>query len=127
ARFSAFDLPVLADPIAGFLGPLAGILAGLDWAAQQGADTIVSVAADTPFLPCDLIARLLLAAEGMAMPLALAATPEGRHPTFGLWPVALREDLRTALGSGLRRVTQWGDAQGAATAMFSPVGNPFFN
>lgn len=126
-RFQGFGLPVLADPIEGFVGPLAGVLAGLDWAAQQGAETVVSVAADTPFLPCDLTARLMLAAEGMAMPLALAATPDGRHPTFGLWPVALREDLRTALTGGLRKVVQWTDAHGAATAMFPVEGDPFFN
>lgn len=127
ARFADFGLPVLPDPIEGYVGPLAGVLAGLDWAAGQGADTIISVAADTPFFPCDLTARLVLAAEGMAVPLALAATPEGRHPTFGLWPVALREDLRAALTGGLRKVVQWTDSHSAATAMFPAEGDPFFN
>ncbi len=127
ARFARFGLPVLADPLDGFVGPLAGVLAGLDWAAQEGAETVVSVAADTPFFPCDLAARLVLAAEGMEAPLALAATPDGRHPTFGLWPVALRHDLRAALEGGLRKVVQWTDAHGAATAMFDGKGDPFFN
>ncbi|WP_324751726.1 molybdenum cofactor guanylyltransferase MobA [Roseovarius sp. Pro17] len=127
ARLEQFGLPVLADPIEGFVGPLAGVLAGMDWAASQGADTVVSVAADTPFFPCDLVARLLLAAEGMEAPLALAATPDGRHPTFGLWPVALRDDLRAALAGGLRKVVQWTDAHGAATAVFPSQGDPFFN
>ncbi|HEY9040185.1 MAG TPA: molybdenum cofactor guanylyltransferase MobA [Roseovarius sp.] len=127
ARFARFGLPVLADPLDGFVGPLAGVLAGLDWAAEEGAETVVSVAADTPFFPCDLAARLVLAAEGMEAPLALAATPDGRHPTFGLWPVALREDLRAALEGGLRKVVQWTDAHSAATAMFDGAGDPFFN
>lgn len=126
-RFKAFGLPVRPDSIEGFAGPLAGVLAGLDWAAEQGAETVVSVAADTPFFPCDLVPRLLLAAEGMATPLALAATPDGRHPTFGLWPVALRDDLRGALMGGLRKVVQWTDRHGAAEAFFDPEGGPFFN
>lgn len=127
ARLAQLGLPVVADPVQGFVGPLAGILAGMDWAAQQGTETVVSVAADTPFFPCDLVPRLLLAAEGMEAPLALAATPDGRHPTFGLWPVALRDDLRAALTGGLRKVVQWTDAHGAATAMFPAEGDPFFN
>jgi molybdopterin-guanine dinucleotide biosynthesis protein A len=127
ARLAAFGLPVLADPVEGHLGPLAGVLAGLDWAAAHGAETVVSVAADTPFFPCDLVPRLVLAADGMDAPLALAATPDGRHPTFGLWPVSLREDLRAALRGGLRKVVQWTDAHGAQTAMFGAEGDPFFN
>ena len=133
ARFAATGLPVLPDPVAGFVGPLAGVLAGLDWAAGQGADTIVTAAGDTPFFPEDLVPQLLLAAEGMTAPLALAATPGDngkpqRHPTFGLWPVALRDDLRAALTGGLRKVVQWTDAHGAQTAIFPAPGlDPFFN
>lgn len=140
ARFAAFDLPVLADPITGFAGPLVGVLAGLDWAAEQRAETIVTVAADTPFFPCDLVPRLMLAAEGMAHPLALAATPRGeedtksmsrggliRHPTFGLWPVALRDDLRAALEEGLRKVVLWTDRHGGREAVFDDAHDPFFN
>ena len=132
-RFDDYDLPVVPDSIAGFAGPLAGVLAGLDWAAQQGGETIVTAAADTPFFPCDLVAQLLLAAEGMALPLVLAATPDpersvARHPTFGLWPVALREDLRAALSGGTRKVVTWADMHGARKALF-PVTrfDPFFN
>ena len=130
-RFAGLGLPVLADSIAGFAGPLAGVLAGLDWAAEQGADTIVTAAADTPFFPCDLVPRLLLAADGMAHPLALAATPDAqrgtaRHPTFGLWPVALRHDLRAALSGGLRKVVMWTDRHDGRLAMF-PDDDAFFN
>ncbi len=80
ARFAEFALPVLPDTISGFPGPLAGVLAGMEWAAENGAETIVTVAADTPFFPCDLVPRLLLAADGMTNPLALAASDDGRHP-----------------------------------------------
>jgi molybdopterin-guanine dinucleotide biosynthesis protein A len=128
-RFGAFGLPVVPDGVAGFPGPLAGVLAGLDWAAAQGAEDVVSVAADTPFFPPDLVPRLLLAREHERQPIALAATPgPERHPTFGLWPVALRHDLRAALEGGLRKVVQWTDRHGAATAIF-PVGayDPFLN
>ncbi len=139
ARFAGFGLPVVADSMDGFAGPLAGVLAGLDWAAEEGADTIVTVAADTPFFPCDLVPRLLLASEGMTAPLALAATPRGdtdtksmtagliRHPTFGLWPVALRDDLRAALNDGLRKVVIWTDRHGGRLAEFPDSGDPFFN
>ncbi|WP_293449082.1 molybdenum cofactor guanylyltransferase MobA [Planktotalea sp.] len=132
-RFDDLGLPVLSDSIDGFVGPLAGVLAGLDWAASQGADAIVTAAADTPFFPCDLVPRLMMEAVGMDAPLVLAATPDtqrgrNRHPTFGLWPVALRDDLRTALNGGLRKVVMWSDQHGGREAMFpnSPF-DPFFN
>ncbi|MBS9717492.1 molybdenum cofactor guanylyltransferase MobA [Pseudohalocynthiibacter aestuariivivens] len=132
-RFSEFGLPVIADSIEGFAGPLAGVLAGLDWAAKKGADHIVTAAADTPFFPADLVPQLILAAETLGTPIALAATPDpkrgvARHPTFGLWPVALRDDLRAALSDGLRKVVLWTDRHGAGQALF-PVAalDPFFN
>lgn len=138
-RFARLGLPVLPDPIEGFAGPLAGVLAGLDWAAGHGAETIVTVAADTPFFPTDLVARLRDAAEGMANPLVLATTPRGseetrsmsvggqvRHPTFGLWPVALRDDLRAALDGGLRKVVLWTEAHHGREALFEDAG-AFFN
>ena len=123
-RFSHLGLPVIADPIPGYAGPLSGILAGLDWAAEQGADHIVTAAADTPFLPCDLVPQLLRA--GGDQSLALAASPSGRQPTFGLWPVALRDDLRAALLDGLRKVVQWTSNHNAGTAEF-PDDRAFFN
>ncbi|MEP3296177.1 MAG: molybdenum cofactor guanylyltransferase MobA [Pseudoruegeria sp.] len=134
SRFATYGLPVLADSIDGYAGPLAGVLAGLDWAAEKGADHIVTVAADTPFFPQDLTPQLLLASEINETPIALAATPKPnesafwRHPTFGLWPVALRDDLRAALNDGLRKVVLWTDKHGAASAVFPSQGlDPFFN
>ncbi|PTX57466.1 molybdenum cofactor guanylyltransferase [Litoreibacter ponti] len=130
---SRFDvnLPVVADSVAEFPGPLAGVLAGLDWAAERGHTHIVTAAADTPFFPCDLVPRLMLAAE--EAPIALAATPDpergmARHPTFGLWPVALRDDLRAALADGVRKVVAWTDRHGTAMARFEAEPfDPFFN
>ena len=134
ARFADTGLPVLPDSISEFPGPLAGVLAGLDWAAEQGAESIVTAAADTPFFPRDLVARLTEEADGMAHPLVLAASrdPESgklwRQPTFGLWPVSLRDDLRTALKEGLRKVVMWTDQHDGRLAEF-PVTDidPFFN
>lgn len=131
ARFADFGLPVLPDPIAGFPGPLVGVLAGMEWAASRGASQVVSVAADTPFLPEDLVPRLLLAAEGGAPVVLACSVVEGRemrHPTFGLWSVGLRDALREALERGERKVGLWAEQQGAALARF-PSGSvdPFFN
>lgn len=133
-RFRDYGLPVVADSIDDFAGPLAGVLSGMDWAASLGGDTIVTAAADTPFFPCDLVPQLLLASEGMTHRVALAATPDlngtiRRHPTFGIWPVALRDDLRAALKGGLRKVVQWADKHEARSAIFDyPKGfDPFFN
>jgi len=133
ARFDEFGLPVVADSLDGFLGPLAGVLAGLDYAANHGFDHIVSVAADTPFFPTDLVSALETASKHMDVPIALAGTNiEGgktvRHPTFGLWPVALREYLRSALQDGLRKVVLWTDQHGAETHVFDSGDiDPFFN
>jgi molybdopterin-guanine dinucleotide biosynthesis protein A len=130
-RFADLGLPVLPDSLPDHPGPLAGVLAGMDWAASIGADAVVSVAADTPFFPRDLVERLEAAAGPSG--LALAASPDEtgklwHHPTFGLWPVALRDDLREALKGGLRKVVLWTDRYGAGTASFpcTPF-DPFFN
>lgn len=125
-RFTNLNLPIIADSIPDFAGPLCGVLAGLDWAADQGASHVVTAAADTPFLPCDLVPQLQMAAEKSPSGMALAASPSGRQPTFGLWPTALREDLRSALLGGLRKVVLWTSQHGATTAEF-PDDAAFFN
>jgi molybdopterin-guanine dinucleotide biosynthesis protein A len=123
-RFADYNLAVVADSIKGFAGPLSGVLAGLDHAASLGHSHIVTAAADTPFFPCDLVPQLLLA--GGDTGLALSASPSGRQPTFGLWPVALRDDLRAALNDGLRKVVMWTQKHNAGTAEF-PDDAAFFN
>ncbi|TRW95080.1 molybdenum cofactor guanylyltransferase MobA [Paracoccus sp. M683] len=131
ARFAGLGLPVLADGVPGFVGPLAGVLAGLDWAAGQGAPAIVTAAADTPFFPDDLALRLRQAVGTGGLALAFSPDADGvprQHPTFGLWPVTLREPLRAALQSGQRRVGQWAAAQGAVPVEWaSDPFDPFFN
>ena len=130
ARFREFGLPVVADSIPDFAGPLAGVLAGLDWAAADvsGATHVASFATDTPFLPIDLVARLTAAVSDGKRDLACAASNGRTHPVFGLWPLALREDLRAALRSGLRKVDQWTARHRLAVVEF-PVQpyDPFFN
>ena len=95
--------------------------------SESWATEIVTVAGDTPFFPTNLVETLVAASKGQTDPMVLAVTPDGRHPTFGLWPVALRDDLRDALNGGLRRVVQWTDAHGCRDAMFTGAGDPFFN
>ena len=125
ARFASFGLPIIPDSVAGFPGPLAGVLAGMDHAAALGVSHILTVAADTPFFPADLGQRL----QVCAAPIRLAATREGdriyRHPTFGLWPTALRDDLRAALNDGLRKVVLWTDRHGTGEVLFPA--EAFFN
>ena len=133
ARFAALHLPVIADPVPDHPGPLAGILAGMEWAAAQGHAYVVTAAADTPFLPLDLVVRLRQAMVTEDKPIALAATAgeDGKpvvHPTFGLWSVSLRNDLRAALAAGTRRVRQWAGQHGAAQALFAATPfDPFLN
>ena len=131
ARFARFGLPVVPDSIADFVGPLAGILAGLDWTAANRPDCpmIVSVATDAPFLPADLVARLREGREEAGADLACAASGGQPHPVIGLWPVRLREELRQAVASeGIRKVDVWTARYRLATVDFpvSPI-DPFFN
>ncbi|WBU65541.1 molybdenum cofactor guanylyltransferase MobA [Paracoccus aerodenitrificans] len=129
ARFDGFGLPVLPDPMPDFPGPLAGILAGMDWAAKMGANALVSVPGDTPFLPEGLVDGLRGAAgpSGLALAADLDETRTLRlHPTVALWPVALREDLRLALKQEQRRVRQFAAQHDHATALFDAPG-AFFN
>ena len=130
-RFAFTRLPVVADDVPGFAGPLAGILAGLDWAATHAPSVawIASVPGDCPFLPRDMVARLHAARATDHQPLACARSGEWRHPVVGLWPVALRADLRHALVmEGLRKIEVWTGRHGVAIADWptAPV-DPFFN
>ena len=129
--FEAYGLPVIADGFSGFPGPLAGILAGMDWAAAQGFDSVVSVSVDTPFLPGDLVHRLREARGRSGLVIAASPGRDGRlrdHPTCGLWPVSLASDLRAALESGQHRAGQFAAAYRPGRAVFDshPI-DPFMN
>jgi molybdenum cofactor guanylyltransferase len=130
ARFADFALPVVGDSIAGFAGPLAGVLAGLDWAAAEHprATHLASFAGDAPFLPQDLVARLWAALD-FGHALACAASAGRLHPVFALWPVGLREELRRALSvDGVRKVEQWLGRHPLAVVEFAAAPlDPFFN
>ncbi len=129
ARFAAFGLPVAGDDLPDRPGPLAGVLAGLDWAARfaPGVPWVVTAPGDAPFLPEDLVARLHAGRGGAT--LACAASGGRTHPVVALWPVALRHDLRRALlEEGLRKVGAYVGRHGPAVVEW-PVGgkDPFFN
>ncbi len=130
-RFASFGLPVLADGVKQNPGPLAGVLAGLDWAAahRPGAQWILSAPGDCPFLPRDLVARLRQAVSAQGAELAVAASQGRTHPVVGLWKVGLRDALRQALVvEGLRKVGGWTGRYRVATVAWpaEPL-DPFFN
>jgi molybdenum cofactor guanylyltransferase len=131
ARFAAYGLPVAADSVPDNPGPLAGVLAGLDWAAEHrpGCPLVVSVPTDAPFLPTDLVARMEAQMAAERADLACAASGGQEHPVIGLWPVRLRQDLRRAIvEEGIRKVDVWTARYRLAVVVFSdrPV-DPFFN
>ena len=130
ARFAATGLAVVPDETQDFSGPLAGVLAGLDWVAANVPDIayVASVPGDCPFLPHDLVTRLHAVREAEGKPLACAQSGDWRHPVVGLWPVAFRDDLRRALNEGLRKIEVWTARHGVALAIWpdKPI-DPFFN
>jgi molybdenum cofactor guanylyltransferase len=135
-RFARFGLEVIPDTVAGFVGPLAGVLAGMRWSAAHApqARWIVTAAGDAPLLPVDLVARLLAAAaDAPNDAIALAQSHGELHPVIGLWPVVLADDLESQLAQGVRKVLHWTDRHGTLPVPFPParVGgaelDPFFN
>jgi molybdopterin-guanine dinucleotide biosynthesis protein A len=110
SRFAEYGLPVVADVVEGFAGPLAGVLTGMEWAAEDAPNLpwVVSIAADTPFPPEDLVARMLAAVEEEEAEMACAASGGRAHPVFGLWPVRLKDELRRAvIEEEVRKVDVW--------------------
>ena len=125
ARFAAYGLPVLPDPVEGHPGPLAGLLAAMVWARSLGAASVLTVPGDAPFLPLDLAARLARAGAP-----AFAVSGGRAHPVAGLWPTALAEPLRRDLAEGLRKVQAFATAHGARPVEFPPPPagpDPFLN
>jgi molybdenum cofactor guanylyltransferase len=131
ARFAAFGLPVVPDGVADFPGPLAGIVAALDWVAANRPDVslVLSAAADCPFLPRDLVSRLYQALAEQNAQLAVAASDGQSHPVIGLWSVSLRDELRHALVvEDVRKIDRWTARYKLATVTWptTPL-DPFFN
>ena len=131
SRFASFGLPVIADTVADFPGPLAGILATLDWMAKHRPEVthVLSAAADCPFLPRDLVARLEAARVAENAELAVACSGGQTHPVIGLWSVRLRGELRHALvEEDVRKIDRWTARYPLATVSWpvAPV-DPFFN
>jgi molybdopterin-guanine dinucleotide biosynthesis protein A len=131
ARFAAFDMPVVADEIAGHAGPLAGVLTGMAWAVTNAPEAryVATFPTDAPFLPADLVSRLYEAVETAHADMACAASDGRNHPVVGLWPVALRDDLRRAMiDEEIRKVDAWTARHRLVSVTFAcePV-DPFFN
>jgi molybdopterin-guanine dinucleotide biosynthesis protein A len=130
ARFAPYGLPVIPDGMPDHPGPLAGILAALDHAAAVHPDLpwVLSVTGDAPFIPTDLAERLHAARDAAGVPLACARSAGQTHPPIGLWPVALRAELRAALLAGERKIDRWTARFGCAHADWpaEPI-DPFFN
>ncbi len=130
-RFAEYSLPVVADTVDGFVGPLAGVLTGQEWAHDNEPDAkwVVTMATDTPFFPNDLVARFAAAIEENNADMAMATSSGNRHPVFGMWPIRLADDLRHALVvDGVRKVLHWTDRFNLVQVDFSvdPC-DPFFN
>jgi molybdopterin-guanine dinucleotide biosynthesis protein A len=134
SRFVQFGLPVVADSVAGFAGPLAGVHAGLEWVKTSRPEIryAVTVAADTPFFPADLVGRFVAKQKGGST-LLVARSSEGVHPVIGLWPVAIISALEASLKQGMRKVGAWTKEHGAVEVFFPEVElggrriDPFFN
>jgi molybdopterin-guanine dinucleotide biosynthesis protein A len=135
ARFAGLGLPVVADTVPDFAGPLAGVLAGMRWARANtpAARWIATAAGDAPLLPTDLVARSLTALRDQPGGIALAQSGGELHPVIGLWPVALADDLEAQLTQGVRKVLAWTDRHGTVPVAFALVAvggaelDPFFN
>jgi molybdopterin-guanine dinucleotide biosynthesis protein A len=131
-RFQGYGLPVMADVVEGFAGPLAGVLTGLEWAAEnapKGTRYVASFATDAPFVPLDLVRRLRRAVEEEGAEMACAKSGERTHPVFGLWPLQCAADLRRALvEEEMRKIDRWTARYRVVEVDFptAPI-DPFFN
>jgi molybdenum cofactor guanylyltransferase len=129
-RFIDFDLPVIPDDLPDLPGPLAGVLAAMDFAAEMTpANQVLSVAADCPFLPHDLCPRLMAVQTLHDARTSVARSGGFAQPTIALWDISLRHDLRKALSEeGLRKIDAFTDRY-PSTGVDWPVTpfDPFFN
>ena len=136
SRFPDYKLPIVPDSIKGYLGPLSGILAGMEWAFKNGNRYIATVAADTPFLPDDFIKRLHALVKSKNLNIGIAASrilstdDVFMHPTFGIWEVGLKDDLRDALANDTRKIMFWAKKFRLDYYYFDTsdkLSDPFFN
>ena len=129
-RFSSFGLQVILDSVDGYFGPLAGVLSGMEWTKKNLSDCkwIVTIATDTPFLPANLVQRLIEAATNYSADVTFASSAQRRHPVFGLWPVSLSDDLRHALiHEGIRKIDHWANKYNCVEVAFDEeLVDPFF-
>lgn len=130
-RFAAYDLPVVADVIEGYAGPLAGILTGMEWAAENAPSCswIASFPTDAPFLPTDLVQKLMQAIDANGADMACAVSNERTHPPIAIWPVALRDVLRKSMiDEDMRKIDKWTARYSIVHVPFENFGiDPFFN
>jgi len=132
-HYSDFGIPIIADIVSGQLGPLAGVLSGMQWAQKQGCKWIATVAADTPYFPENLVAELLKVQEQSKSEIVLASTQNlsgqlKTHPTFGIWSVELKENLQNNLQNGVRKIVLWTQQRNCSKAIFTGYEfDPFFN
>jgi len=119
-RFAAFALPVVADTVEGFVGPLAGVLAGMRWSTANApaARGIGTAPGDAPLLPRDLVERLMEAVAEREDSIAIAQSGGEVHPVIGLWPIALMRDLEEQLKAGVRKVLDWTGRHGTVAVAF---------
>ena len=136
SRFPDYKLPIIPDSIKGYLGPLSGILAGMEWAFKNGNRYIATVAADTPFLPDDFIKRLHAMVKSKNLNIGIAASrilstdDVFMHPTFGIWEVGLKDDLRNGLANDTRKIMSWAKKFKCDYCYFdinNEIADPFFN
>ena len=130
-RFGALGLPVVADSLPDHPGPLAGVLAALDWSAEfiPGMEWAVTVPGDAPFIPRDLVTRLHEERQSSNAIMACAASQDRTHPVIALWPVSVRDELRSAVTEhGIRRIDRFTQRYACAVVSWpaAPV-DPFFN
>lgn len=136
SRFPDYELPIVSDSMEGFLGPLSGILAGMDWAFKNKHKYIATVAADSPFMPEDFIHRLYSLVKNQKLNIGIAASrilntdDIFKHPTFGIWEVDLKNDLRKELAGDTRKIMKWAKKFKLDYCYFdinNELDDPFFN
>lgn len=132
SMFLHLGLPLIKDSLPGYLGPLAGVLAAMEWLNQDEhkhhGQWLASFPADSPFFPHDLVEKLYLAATEKGADIACASYQGRSNQLFALWSVDLEADLRHELNSGQRKVRDFQSRYRCVHVSFDAPGpDPFFN